>query len=268
MVKVKESLINKRFGRLLVLYQTEDYIDKNNKKYAMWHCLCNCGKEVDILQKSLKSGKTKSCGCLKKEINSKRIKKYNKKYKKKYNKYDLSGEYGIGYTSKGEEFYFDLEDYDKIKNYSWSIRHSANKHSDGTVDRDILKVLTNIYNDDGSKKTLLLHQLILKTDDNHVVDHIDGNGLDNRKSNLRIATMSQNAMNRKLAYNNTSNVTGVDYVKYSGKWRARLRVNGITHCLGYYINKEDAVKARKDAEEKYFSEFSYDNSRINNTKQN
>lgn len=267
MVKVKEDLTGKRFGKLLVLYQAEDHISKNGEKCAMWHCLCDCGKEVDVLQKSLKSGNTKSCGCLNKAVNSLRMKEYNKQ-NKKYNEYDLTGEYGIGYTFKGEEFYFDLEDYDKIKNYCWCIRHSANKHSDGTVDRDILKVLTNTYNDDGSRKTILLHQLILETDDNHVPDHIDGNGLDNRKSNLRITTMSQNAMNRKLAHNNTSNVTGVDYVKAFGKWRARLRVNGETHYLGYYVNKEDAVKARKEAEEKYFGEFSYDNSRINNTKQN
>lgn len=257
MVKVKEDLTNKKFNKLLVLYQAEDYISKNKKRYAMWHCLCDCGKEVDVLQQSLKSGRTKSCGCL----NSLRMKEYNKR-NKKYNTYDLeSKEYGIGYTSKGEEFIFDKEDYDKIKDYCWCIRHSANKHIDGTVDKDDLKVITNIRNNDGSRKSLLLHQLILETDDNHIPDHINGNGLDNRKSNLRIATMSQNAMNKKLAYNNTSNVTGVDYVKRFNKWRARIRIDGVVHYLGYYVNKKDAIKARKEAENKYFGEFSYDNSR-------
>ena len=70
----------------------------NNKKhiYYYWHCECDCGKEKDINTYQLKSGQTKSCGCLRDKKLSERSKKYNR--------YDLTGEYGIGYTLNGIEF--------------------------------------------------------------------------------------------------------------------------------------------------------------------
>lgn len=112
MVKVREDLTGKRFGRLTVLEQAEDYIKPNGEHEAMWLCQCDCGNQKIILGTSLRHGRTKSCGCFDKETSA-----IQGKLNKKYNTYDLSGEYGIGYTSKGEEFYFDLEDYDKIKDY-------------------------------------------------------------------------------------------------------------------------------------------------------
>lgn len=80
----------------------------------------------------------------------------------------MSGEYGIGYTSKGEEFYFDLEDYDKIRNYCWnkSQRYIQAKSIDGSM--------------------ILLHKLITNTDENTMVDHKDRNIMNCRKNNLRI----------------------------------------------------------------------------------
>ena len=94
------------------------------------------------------------------------------------------------------------------------------------------------------------------------VDHIHGEKSrnDNRKSNLRIATSSQNNMNKRLQSNNTSGVTGVDWQKKHSTWRARITINHHTINLGDFINFDDAVKVRKEAEEKYFGEYSYDNS--------
>ena len=83
---------------------------------------------------------------------------------------------------------------------------------------------------------------------------------DNRKSNLRIVSNSENQMNRKLAKNNTSGTSGVDWLKRNNLWRSRITINNQSVTLGYYKNKEDAIKARKEAEEKYFGEYSYDNS--------
>ena len=74
-------------------------------------CKCDCGNETIVVGGRLNYGTTKSCGCLKREITS--------IVRKKHNTYDLSGEYGIVYTSKGEEFWFDKEDYDKVKDYYW-----------------------------------------------------------------------------------------------------------------------------------------------------
>lgn len=105
-----KDLTDQKFGRLTVIERVEDYITPNGRKNVRWLCKCDCGNEVVVFANNL--GKTTwSCGCFAKENMS--------KIKKKYNTYDLSGEYGIGYTSKNEEFYFDLEDYDKIKDYYW-----------------------------------------------------------------------------------------------------------------------------------------------------
>lgn len=124
MVKVREDMtgwIMSEHGfpdsRLTVLYQTDDYIDNTRQYYAMYHCICNCqdNKEIDVRASNLRFGITQSCGCIHRESLS-----LLGLSNKEYNKYDLSGEYGIGWTSNtNKEFYFDLEDYDKIKDYCW-----------------------------------------------------------------------------------------------------------------------------------------------------
>ena len=68
MVKVKKDLTGKKFGRLTVLYQTDDYVKPNGKTESMWHCKCKCGNELDIIGYCLNNGHTKSCGCLLKDI--------------------------------------------------------------------------------------------------------------------------------------------------------------------------------------------------------
>ena len=88
------------------------------------------------------------------------------------------------------------------------------------------------------------------------IDHIRGPCNNNKINNLRLATHSQNSMNRvNLGSNNNSGYTGVDWNKRLKKWRARITINGVQKHLGYFTNKEDAIKARKEAEIKYFGEF-------------
>ena len=65
------DLTGQRFGRLTVLYQTEDRIQSSGRHRTAWHCICDCGNEVDVISASLRSGATQSCGCLCKEQNSK-----------------------------------------------------------------------------------------------------------------------------------------------------------------------------------------------------
>ena len=187
---------------------------------------------VLALASDLKAGKIKSCGCLNKE---KIIERNTKR-----NKYDLSGEYGIGWTSNtNKKFYFDLDDYDKIKDYCWQESHYGY-----VVNREFR-----------------LHRLIMGTPDiKYDVDHINHDLLDNRKSNLRVTTKSQNQMNNKLAKNNTSGVTGVSYCKESGKWVSYIHLYNKRITLGYFVDFDDAVKARLNAEDEYFKEYSYKNS--------
>ena len=242
-VNVKDNLVGKKFNRLIVLEQTKDYIDKKGKHYAQWRCKCDCGKEVITTGNSLKRGNTKSCGCLQEET---RIEN-NKKYKKKFNTYDLTGKYGVGYTSNNEEFWFDLEDYEKIKDYCWSI------NSQGYI------VAPNLNSD---YRIVKMHRLISNCPRYFDVDHIHGktSRYDNRKENLRIVTRSQNNMNKGVQSNNVSSVTGVSWHKVSNRWIAYISINKKRINLGSFVDFNDAVRVRKEAEEKYFGEYSYDNS--------
>jgi len=87
------------------------------------------------------------------------------------------------------------------------------------------------------------------------VDHIDRNKLNNNILNLRYATHSENGQNRNKQKNNTSGVVGVRWDKNCNKWRAEIWANKKYLYLGLFVNFDDAVKIRKEAEVKYFGEF-------------
>ena len=87
------------------------------------------------------------------------------------------------------------------------------------------------------------------------VDHINGIKTDNRICNLREATNSQNGKNLGLSKANTSGCKGVYFDIQTGKWRALIKVNFKSIHLGRFAQKQDAINARKQAEEKYFKEW-------------
>lgn len=86
-------------------------------------------------------------------------------------------------------------------------------------------------------------------------DHRDGNGLDNRRSNLRIATHSQNMWNTKVPKHNTSGMKGVSWDRVNEKWIAQIRVNKKPIWLGRHDTAESAYSAYCEAALKYFGEF-------------
>lgn len=239
MGKIKD-ITGQRFGRLTAIKMV-GYKESKYGNSAVWLCHCDCGNDVEIVGSQLRCGHTKSCGCIHREVLIK-----NNKERANKNNYDLSGEYGIGYDHNGNKFYFDLEDYDKIKDYYWLVNKNG-------------YVVTS-----NNKKHM--HRVIMDIDSetwrNVQVDHIhgDGNRNDNSKDNLRIVTPSQNGMNKKIYYNNTSGYTGVYWIKSRNRWASYITVESNIIYLGSYLNKEDAIQARKQAEEKYFGEYSYDNS--------
>lgn len=107
-------------------------------------------------------------------------------------------------------------------------------------------------------KDRYLHRIIAERmgiDFTNQIDHRDRNPLNNQRSNLRPATHSQNAMNRKMQANNISNVTGVHWDKDSQNWRASITVRDKKINLGNFDNFKQASEVRKQAEVKYFGEF-------------
>lgn len=238
----KLDLTGERFGYLYVIKEGENYAYPSGRTRTQWLCRCDCGNEVSISTNNLKSGNTKSCGCKKQFLSLNTFKDNNG------NRYEFDGETGIGYTKNGTKFYFDKEDYDKVKKYKWNVT------SKGYICTHI-KV-------NGKKKCLFLHRYIMSAEEGISVDHIRGRNskTDNRKSNLRIASNSQNRFNTPLQKNNTSGYTGVYWIRHMKKWHAQIIINKQNINLGYFENIEDAITARKEAEEKYQGEFSFDNS--------
>lgn len=244
-----KDLISKRFGRLTVLEYagTKMY---GESSHALWKCICDCQKDLpeeDIqytytTTNSLTTGNTTSCGCYWKE----RAAEANHK-KKTPNKYEKRDGYYIGYTSKGEAFYVDEEDYEKVKDYKWYF--SKDGYVVATITCD---------------EIILMHRLImgLSEGDNRIVDHIRGSEStnDNRRYNLRITGRSENQMNRRMQRNNTSGVIGVYLNKRNGKWVADICAKNKKYHLGEYVRLEDAANARRKAEDILHGDFSYRNS--------
>lgn len=236
----KIDLTGQRFGRLTVMYEAEPKYTSGGNRKVVWHCKCDCGNEKDISSSELRKGYTKSCGCYNRDVARERMHLQNKKY----NKYDLTGEYGIGWDSKGNEFWFDLEDYELIRDYCW---HKHRNYFEAT---------------DTNHKNIFLHKLIMNDLENQYdIDRIDTlNHQDNRKQNLRKCTRRENNRNCRLQKNNKSGVCGVKWHKRDKIWESVIRVNYKDIYLGRFDDFNLAVEARKKAEERYFGEWSFDNS--------
>ena len=229
------DLTGQTFGRLKVIERATN----DNQGRARWLCECSCDNKNRVIVSGYnlrnKKNPTNSCGCLNRESIFQTLKKYNK--------YDLSGEFGIGWTENtNQEFYFDLEDYDKIKSYCWR------------------------ETDDGYITTLdntLMHRVIMNVlDDQSVdVDHIKHNKKDNRKSEMRLVDRTHNMMNKSLmSSNKTSKVAGVTWDNQKNKWHSYISLYGERIDLGFYQDIDVAIKIRKQAEDKYYGEYSYDKS--------
>ena len=100
-----------------------------------------------------------------------------------------------------------------------------------------------------------LHRIITNAPKGYEVDHIDRNTLNNRRENLRICTRQENSRNKTKQRNNTSGYKGVSWDKAKKKWRAFISVDKKQIFLGRYDNIEEAIKARQQADIKYFKEF-------------
>ena len=137
-------------------------------------------------------------------------------------------------TSHGDEILIDEIDLDKVMRYSFSIngRGYAHAHIDGkyiTIQRYILEI----------------------TDPDVIIDHINGDKLDNRRANLRVCTKQQNSFNRGTRCDNTSGHTGVSQ-RQNGTFCARIYHTGECTWLGTFKTLEEAVRARIAGEIKYF----------------
>lgn len=214
------NISNQRFGNLVAIRKTNEKYHKN----SVWECLCDCGNVKNISIHLLKTKHTTTCGhCNNKWIILENVCECVVKQK----------------SGKDMKFMIDKEDYNKVKEYSWYIEN--NGYVRGKV----------------NNKKVSLHRFILDVPENMVVDHINHNPLDNRRSELRICKITENMMNKVIYSNNKSGIKGVYYYKWSNKWVATIKFNRQKVHLGYFKTKEEAIETRKKAEEKYYGEYAY-----------
>jgi hypothetical protein len=137
----------------------------------------------------------------------------------------------------------DFHKYD-LKRYRWYAHKGTHAHT--------YYVQTNLPRESGKQKHLTMHQLLTG---GKGFDHIDRNGLNARRSNLRPATGTQQKANQKMQSNNTTGERGTSFHKPSGKYCARVQVNGKEKHLGYFTNLEEASAVAAAARAAAFGAF-------------
>lgn len=160
-----------------------------------------------------------------------------------YSRYVFAPECVIGYTSKGDKFYFDYQDFDLISRNSWC------------TDKDGYLTAGS-----GSKGTAIrLHNLIMgKPEKGYVIDHINHNPNDNRRCNLRVVPLCFNNANSGIRATNKSGTTGICWETSRKRWRVVIGSMNRTIFIGRFKSLDDAIRARKAAEKEYFGMFAYD----------
>lgn len=225
------NLIGKKFGNLLVI-GCEDEIE-NIRCHSYFICECQCKNKTVIKVKGFKllGGHKDNCGCQTKEK--------QRNAKRKFNKYIIKKDVCIGFTNKGEKFYLDSEDFEKIKKYCW-VKHSGYIET-RTPD---------------SNYSLKMHRFLMNaTKTNQIIDHISRDTTDNRKSNLRIVTVRENSFNAGERINSTSGIRGISWRSDNKKWRVRIGIDYKEISVGNFEKLEDAIVARISAEKKYYGEY-------------
>lgn len=147
--------------------------------------------------------------------------------------------------TQGQVALVDAGDFEWIMQWKWRATWSSRANS--------FYASANIQG-----KVIHMHRLILGLErgDHRLVDHKEaGQTLDNRRSNLRVATYAQNRRNSRLGKNNKSGYKGVSWWAPQGKWRAHFKINGVTKYLGTFQTPEQAHAAYTRAAIEHYGEF-------------
>ncbi len=145
--------------------------------------------------------------------------------------------------TQGKVAIIDVSDYSLVKGYKWHYSLSSKNYGRA------------ITRPDKNKPAIRMHRLIMSAPIGLEVDHINGNPLDNRRSNLCLVTHSQNQKNMRKPITNKSGYKGVSWHTKSNKWQAHLMNNGKRHYLGLFIDLKEAAKAYNIAALELFGEF-------------
>lgn len=148
--------------------------------------------------------------------------------------------------TQGKFALIDDDDFEMINLFKWCAHKAHKAYYAVAVHRD----------EDRKQRLILMHRLIMNASKGTIVDHINHDTLDNRKSNLRFCTHSQNIRNQRIqSRKKSSKYKGVTLVKSNGRWASYIKVKNKRIGLGYYENEIDAARAYNKAALKYHKEF-------------
>lgn len=156
------------------------------------------------------------------------------------------------FLSRGRTTLVDDEDYEWLSLLKWHLSAAGTGYAERNLKLGFGKT---------NRKLTKMHRVIME---NHlrrplsrveIVDHINGNSLDNRKSNLRICTFAENTRNRNLSPKNTSGFPGVVWNKRLQKWVAQIGFNYHSYHIGVFSNINEAAEARRKVKEKLHGKF-------------
>jgi hypothetical protein len=142
--------------------------------------------------------------------------------------------------TQGCEAIIDVEDIDVVQGFNWTAVKGGRTFYACRMSRG---------------KHIAMHRAVISAPSDKHVDHINGNGLDNRKANLRLATRSQNKHNAQRRVDNPSGYKGVRAYKDTGKFQARITSHGKQYHLGYFPTALEAFEAYKKASAELHGEF-------------
>ncbi|NGM81239.1 HNH endonuclease [Paenibacillus sp. 7124] len=145
----------------------------------------------------------------------------------------------------------DDEDYGKLSSHKWCYDRKGYAVRSAPVD--------------GKWTSLYMHRQITECPEGLVVDHINRDGLDNRRDNLRVCRREDNARNNNGRSHNTSGYKGVTWHKQARKWAAQLTSKGVHYHLGLHATKESAARAYNAKAAELFGEFATLNEILENT---
>lgn len=150
------------------------------------------------------------------------------------------------HLTQGKVAMADIEDFEAISKFKWCLCQNRPTAACYAVSKQ-------------KKLSIRMHRLILNCPPSKQVDHINGNGLDNRRFNLRICTNSQNHFNTKMYKNNPSGFKGVYFHKLMKKWQAKIMKNGKEYRLGYFKSAIEAAMAYDKKALKLHGQFAFCN---------
>lgn len=212
-----EDFTGKVFGKLTVIGKGKPVKDTKGYNKHTWECLCECGKTTEVIHGNLTRKKpTSSCGCMR------------------------------GYHKNGVRSHPLYSTWDGIKQRCANPNHTAYHHYGGRG----IKMCPEWYNS-STKFIAWAESNGWYEGCDLTIDRIDTNG-NYEPENCRWVDWYVQGSNKRLPKTNTSGHKGVSYRKSSDKWEAKLEVKGVVNYLGLYQTKEEAIKARIEAETKYY----------------